>query len=127
MRVREQMSTAVVSVLPHDPVGPALHLMESSKLRCLPVVEDRRLVGLLLASDARLSTAPPEAQVLEYMRPPNASIHPDTLIERAAWMMLEHDVRGLPVVDAQQRLVGVLTVQDLLRTLVETPPVVLWK
>jgi acetoin utilization protein AcuB len=127
MRVREQMSREVISVGSHDPLGPALHLMESSGLRCLPVTENTRLVGLLLASDARLGAAPPEAQVLEYMRPLSASVRPDTLIERAAWLMLEHDVRGLPVIDARQRLVGVLTVQDLLRTLVETPPVVLWK
>ena len=127
MRVREQMSTQVVSVRPQDPLGPALLLLESSGLRCLPVVEESQLTGLLLASDVRLVAALPDALVQEFMRPPSASVHPDMLIERAALLMLEHDVRGLPVIDSQERLVGVLTVSDLLRTLVETPPVVLWK
>ncbi len=127
MRVREQMSTQVVSVRPQDPLGPALLQLESSGLGCLPVVEGSRLTGLLLASDVRLAAVPPDALVQEFMRPPSASVHPDMLIERAALLMLEHDVRGLPVVDTQERLVGVLTVSDLLRTLVEAPPVVLWK
>ena len=127
MRVREQMSTQVVSVRPQDPLGPALLQLESSGLRCLPVVEEAQLTGLLLASDVRLAAAPPDALVQEFMHPPSASVLPDMLIERAALLMLEHDVRGLPVIDSQERLVGVLTVSDLLRTLVETPPVVLWK
>ena len=127
MRVREQMRTQVVSVRPQDPLGLALQRLESSGLRCLPVVEGSRLTGLLLASDVRLAAALPDSLVQEFMRPPSASVHPDMLIERAALLMLEHDVRGLPVVDAQERLVGVLTVGDLLRTLVEAPPVVLWK
>ncbi len=101
--------------------------MESSGLRCLPVVDGQRLLGLLLASDPRLGTAPPDAQVSEYAVPTTEQIRPDMPIEQAAFLMLQHDVRGLPVIDAQERLVGVVTVRDLLKTLVEAPPVVLWK
>lgn len=127
MRVREQMSTAIISVEAQTPLGPALLLMESSGLRCLPVVDGQRLLGLLLASDPRLGTAPPDAQVSEYAVPTTEQIRPDMPIERAAFLMLQHDVRGLPVIDAQDWLVGVVTVKDLLRTLVQAPPVVLWK
>jgi acetoin utilization protein AcuB len=127
MRVREQMSTRVISVEAHSQLGPALLLMESSGLRCLPVVDGKRLLGLLLASDLRLGTAPPDAQVSEYAVASTDQIRPDMPIERAAFLMLQHDVRGLPVIDAQGHLVGVVTVKDLLRTLVESPPVVLWK
>lgn len=127
MRVREQMSTEVVSVTPQTPLAEARTLLTERGLRCLPVVTDGQLVSLLLASDPRLRNAPGGAQVSDYLSPPSASVRPDMLIERAALLMLEHDVRGLPVTDAHGRLLGVLTVRDLLRTLVEAPPVVLWR
>ena len=127
MRVREQMSMAIISVEAQTPLGPALLLMQSSGLRCLPVVDGPRLMGLLLASDLRLGTAPPDAPVSEYAVAPGEQIRPDMPVERAAFLMLQHDVRGLPVIDAEGRLVGVITVKDLLRTVVEAPPVVLWK
>lgn len=60
------------------------------------------------------------------MRTSTARIHPGASIERAARLMLEHDVRGLPVVTDDDTLVGVLTVSDLLRTIVRSPPIVLW-
>ncbi|WP_293910462.1 CBS domain-containing protein [Deinococcus sp.] len=127
MRVREQMSAVIISVEAKAPLGPALLLMQSSSLRCLPVVDRGRLLGRLLASDLRLGAAPPDAQVSEYAVATTDQIRPDMPIERAAFLMLRCDVRGLPVIDAKGHLVGVITVKDLLRTVVEAPPVMLWK
>jgi CBS domain-containing protein len=44
-----------------------------------------------------------------------ATVHPDTPIALAIGMMAEHRLSGLPVLDAQDRLVGILTEGDLLR------------
>ena len=84
------------------------------------------LVGLLLASNPELPDAPADATVRAYMQAPPASIRPDARIEQAAVLMLEHDVRGLPVTDDTGQLLGVLTVSDLLDAIVKAPPVVLW-
>lgn len=126
MKVRSQMSGALVVVSPDASVGEARRRLNESGLRCLPVTRDGRLVGLVLSGDPAVVRAPDEASVESVMRPPTARVHPGAPIERAALLMLQHDVRGLPVVNSDDTLVGVLTVSDLLRTMVESPPIVLW-
>jgi CBS domain-containing protein len=41
------------------------------------------------------------------------SVRPDTRFERLIEVMLDHDVSGLPVIDEQDRVVGVVTEADL--------------
>jgi CBS domain-containing protein len=43
------------------------------------------------------------------------TVRPDTTIEHAARVMLEHRISGLPVVNAQGKLLGIVTERDLLR------------
>lgn len=126
MKVRKQMSREVVVVSPDATVGEARRRLQESGLRCLPVTQGGRLLGLVLGADPAVIQAPEEATVASVMRLHGVRIHPGAPIERAALLMLEHDVRGLPVVESDDTLVGVLTVSDLLRTMVESPPIVLW-
>lgn len=126
MKVRTQMRGTVVTVSPDATVGEARRCLDESGLRCVPVTQAGRLVGLVLGADPAFISAPDDAPVQAVMRPPSVRIHPGAPIERAARLMLEHDVRGLPVVTGDDTLVGVLTVSDLLRTIVESPPIVLW-
>lgn len=126
MRVRDQMTSPVVSVSPETPLGVARAQLEKGKLRCLPVVEGHTLVGLLLAGTLDVALRDPATPVREVMRPPTAQISPKATLDRAAVLMLEHDVRGLPVVSPTGELVGVITVSDLLDAMVKAPPVVLW-
>lgn len=44
-----------------------------------------------------------------------AMVHPDTRISSAARVMLQHHISGLPVIDDDGRLVGMVTERDLLR------------
>ena len=44
-----------------------------------------------------------------------ATIRPDASLARAAQVMVEHQISGLPVVDAQERLVGIISEGDFLR------------
>jgi CBS domain-containing protein len=42
------------------------------------------------------------------------TVYPDTEISQAAKLMLEHHINGVPVVDAQRKLVGILCQSDLI-------------
>lgn len=126
MKVNSQMSGTVVVVSPEATVGEARRRLSESGLRCLPVTTQGRLVGLVLGADLTVAQTLDSAAVASVMRAPSVRIHPGAPIERAARLMLEHDVRGLPVVTEDGTLVGVLTVSDLLRTIVKSPPIVLW-
>lgn len=76
----------------------------------LPVIaEDRRLIGI--TSLRQVVLAPPEQQVAQLMSEPiSASAFSDQ--EDAARLLQEADLLALPIVDAEDRLVGVFTVDD---------------
>ena len=126
MKVRDQMTRDLVTVSEDTPLGEAQARMHATHLHCLPVVRDNRLVGLLLASNVRLSHAPPSTPVGALMTVTDVSITPMSRVEQAARLMLKHGVHGLPVVSAEGKLLGVLTITDLLEAIVERPLVDLW-
>ena len=130
MKISDHMTRKMVTVTPDTPLLKAVQRLQESKLRCLPVVQRGELVGLLLLGDADTAALHdvqnPGPTVADVMRPPSIQVHPSHLIEHAAVMMLKFDVRGLPVVDDQGKLVGVITVSDLLDVLVAHPPITVW-
>ncbi len=53
-------------------------------------------------------------KVSQVMRTPVVVVHEDTSLEEAARVMLEHDLRGIPVVDEQGKICGFLSVSDFM-------------
>jgi magnesium transporter len=84
----------------------------------LPVTDDRRrLVGMLGLRD--LVLAPPDALVGDLMDTNVFSARVDTDQEEVARLMREADLLALPIVDGEDRLVGIVTVDDALEVLEE--------
>ncbi|MCE1171467.1 MAG: CBS domain-containing protein [Azovibrio sp.] len=61
------------------------------------------------------------------MSSPVVTADPVTDIRRVAQVMLEFDVDGVPVVDAQGLLVGFISRGDILRAVLMDPPLSLWR
>lgn len=130
--VAEIMTTDVVTIEPQNSVAMAIRLMRQGQLRRLPVVEDGILVGIVTSGDLRRITGlasilkDPSQDNFFWRHIPIAnvmsrnpiSLSPDTSISAAARLMVAHKIGGLPVVD-QGHVVGILTVTDLLQTLIE--------
>jgi acetoin utilization protein AcuB len=91
--------------------------MERGRFRQVPVVDDaRRLIGIVTARDLRQHVGYWEStKVSAAMTEPAIAVRPDDPIELAARILLERKIGGLPVVDQERRVVGVLTTSDLLR------------
>jgi CBS-domain-containing membrane protein len=53
--------------------------------------------------------------VKEVMHSPVVTIHAEATLREAAELMLDHGVNGLPVVDAQQHVIGIVGLKDILR------------
>jgi CBS domain-containing protein len=53
--------------------------------------------------------------IREVMSPLPVTVRPDWPVRRALELLVEHGISGLPVVDAQDRIVGVVSEKDLLR------------
>ncbi len=132
MLVREWMGSDVLTVDENTSMMKALHLMKENSIRRLPVMARGSLVGII--SDRDLKEASPskattldvhelyyllaEIKVKEIMTKNPLTIHPDETVERAAVVMLEHKVSGLPVVNSKSELVGIITQSDVFRAFV---------
>lgn len=55
-------------------------------------------------------------RVSEYMTIDLVTVTPDTELMRAVYLLVEHDVSGIPVVDENGDLVGILTERDCIAT-----------
>lgn len=132
MLVREWMTSDVLTVDENTSMMKALHLMKESNIRRLPVMSRGSLVGII--SDRDLKEASPskattldvhelyyllaEIKVKEIMTKNPVTISAGETVERAAVLMLEHKVSGLPVMNKQNELVGIITQSDVFRAFV---------
>src|SRR5688572_22310785 len=112
------MSSPVVSIPSGTSGEAAVDLMTSHKVRRLPVVDVERLVGIVTLSDLhadRCSGTP----VKDLMTKSPLTVSPDETLERAAKIMIEKKISGIPVVDEAGRAVGIITESDVFRALCE--------
>ncbi|MDO8587169.1 MAG: CBS domain-containing protein [Armatimonadota bacterium] len=76
------------------------------------VDEDERLVGVISLRD--LIVAPPDRRVEEFMVSNVIHVHLDATIEKIAQTMERYNLLALPVVDEENRIQGIVTVDDAL-------------
>jgi len=116
MRVSEIMNQDPITISPETRVGEALKLMQQHQIRHLPVVENDFMVGWISARTLRevlLASMLEVITVGDVMVEAPISVTPDTSVEEAARLVHEHRIGGMPVLEGE-KLVGVLTVNDLL-------------
>lgn len=143
--VQDVMSREVHAVQPNTPLVTAVELLLDRVYRAVPVVDaEQRVVGILtdgdllnraglLAISAQQELTEAElAQELhhlrqagqtvgEVMKPNPVTVTSDTTIARAVELMTEHDIKRLPVVDADGKLAGMVSRVDVLRALAQPP------
>jgi acetoin utilization protein AcuB len=107
--------------------------MTEKRVRRLPVVKDDRLVGIITLGDVRgaepsgatslsiweLNYLLSQLKIEEIMTRNLITISPYATIGQAAETMLEYKVSGLPVVDGEMKLVGIITESDIFRMVVQ--------
>ena len=111
------MTRDVVVVSPTVSVGAAAHMMERLKIRHLPVVEGRRLVGIL--SDRDLAKHGSGVACGEAMTVAPVTCSPESSVGRVAQLMLEYKIDSIPIVSPSGALTGLVTSTDLLGLLVD--------
>lgn len=133
MLVREKMTTPVITLPADAPFQDAFKLMRDRKIRRIPVVDrHQRLVGIISERDM-LHAAPSPATSLsiwemnyllwklsigDIMTKKVVTVDPDTPLQDAAQLMIEHRIGGLPVVDADKHVIGVITETDIFKAFV---------
>ncbi|HHB91319.1 MAG TPA: CBS domain-containing protein [Anaerolineae bacterium] len=131
--VRDWMSSPPITIDVHATLPEACEIMRKHKIRRLPVMQEGKLVGIVTRGDLR-GAQPSEATSLsiwelnyllaklkmkEIMTPDPITIRDDATIRDAAQLMIDYKVSGLPVVDKDGNLVGMITESDIFRLVVK--------
>ena len=118
MFVRNWMSSPALTIFGEETTEAALGLMTCRKVRRLPVVDGGRLAGIVTLSDLHADRRK-DVAVKDVMTRDPLTVAPDDTLESAAKIMLEKQVSGLPVVDANGQVAGIITESDVFRALCE--------
>ncbi|HXF76410.1 MAG TPA: CBS domain-containing protein [Methylomirabilota bacterium] len=131
-RVRDCMSPDPAFVAPKDSLQIAIQLLRRRDIRGVPVVEDGKLVGIVTDRDVRqVAPAYPwfrdEDEIRRYtenltvtaaMTADPLTVAPDAPLVAAAKILETYRINSLPVIEGE-KLVGMLSVADVLRAFVE--------
>jgi acetoin utilization protein AcuB len=132
--VKELMTPDPVTVAPGQTVGKAVELMRRYEIRRLPVIRDGKLVGIISDRDVRHMAGRPTVKLAKgdqdeaYLQLPveeamtlNAiTVRESQPLQDAVTLMLKHTISGLPVVDKNGELVGVVSQADILKWCLRT-------
>ena len=113
-RAENGMIMDPITILPDQKVQEARHLMNEYKIGGIPVVnDDHKLVGIVTNRDLRLEFDE-DTLVSEVMTKDNLiTTLESTDLEKATEILQKHKIEKLPVVDKNDRLVGLLTYKDI--------------
>jgi acetoin utilization protein AcuB len=127
IKVIDVMTKDPLTVTPTETIGQADELMNTNKIRQLPVVQGKDLVGIVTDRDIRsfLSgsllegvAAREEAlntKLREIMTTEPMTLSPDDDLQEAVEIMIDEKIGGIPVVDETEGVVGIVTYVDILR------------
>jgi CBS domain-containing protein len=119
MLVKEIMTTDVKTIRPEDNIKRLAEMMVKNKIGSLVVVEGSgEVVGIATERDIiediiLLGKSPEEVKVRDVMTKDIITVNPDSSLEEAAEVMVNHKIKKLPVID-KGRLVGIVTATDLI-------------
>jgi CBS domain-containing protein len=119
MKVADRMTPNPTHVRLADTLGTARTIMRAEGFKHLPVVETKRVLGVITDRDVRQHAAHLDDTLVEAaMTADPVTVAPYTSIEEAASLILVRRIGCLPVVE-NGGLVGIITATDLLRALLD--------
>jgi CBS domain-containing protein len=113
-----------IVVSPNATVLSAVELMSSNKVGAIGVVDDEKLVGIFTERDLMervvMKVAEPSKTTIgDVMTSPVESVHSSDDPERALERMIDRHIRHLPVTDDSNRILGMLSIRNLLQDQLE--------
>ena len=132
MLVKEWMAADPITIDENTSIMKATQLMKEHGIRRIPVVRDGQLVGIV--SDRDIKEAAPskatsldvhelyyllsEIKAKDIMTPDPITLKENDSVEKAAIIMLENSISGMPVVDDENHVVGMITQTDVFKVMI---------
>ena len=118
--IREVMTSKLCSIDFDKPVAYAAKMMRDEDVGLAPIVEGDRLVGTLTDRDIAVKVVaegrdPETTQVREVASTDLVTVGPQQDLDEALRLMAQHQVRRIPVVEDDGRLVGIVAQADVAR------------
>ena len=108
---REETVEEVITISPEETIDYALFLMEREGIDGLPVIDNGELVGIVTKTD--ITTREGE-RVKEVMTKDVITAKESASVEEIMALMIENSIDRVPIVDDDGKLVGIITIGDLL-------------
>ena len=119
MKVSEVMTREVQTVSPEQSAQEAASFMLTADAGSIPVADGDRLIGMITDRDIAVRGVAkgygPDTPVRELMTDDLVVVRMDEDVAEAAEKMSRAQVRRLPVIDAEERLCGIVSLGDLSR------------
>jgi len=127
-KISDVMSSDVQTISPDATIEEAAQEMRDGDFGLVPVAEDEELLGVITDRDIAIRAVAegkdPSTLVREIMSEEVVWASEDDSVEDAARIMSDHQIRRLPVVDAEQHLVGIVSLGDFAVDSADIEPVV---
>jgi CBS domain-containing protein len=121
MKIKHVMTKDPTCCVPSDTAQCAAKIMRDEDTGVVPIIENeqsRKVVGIVTDRDLCMNVVaegrdPRTTQVHEAMTTTAVSCSPQDSVDKATELMRENQIRRLPVVDEQHRLVGIVAMPDI--------------
>lgn len=117
--VRAVMTTDVITLTPENTLGDARRIMLEKHIHHLPIVEGKKLVGIISSWDifksGKSAAECENVPVTEIMVNKVAALDPDQHLGAVAEVLKEHLFHAVPIVNDDRELIGIVTSTDLIR------------
>jgi CBS domain-containing protein len=118
MLISQIMTPDVIVASPNDSLREAAEVMAQHDLGILPICENDQLIGMLSDRDITVRAAAKglsleETKISQLLGTEARYVFDDQTTEYAASYMNEYQVRRLPVLNRDNRLVGIISLADL--------------
>ena len=115
--IQDAMTSNPTTIEPNTTAREAARIMKNEDVGSLPIVEDGRLVGMITDRDLTVRVLAEgkdlDTPVSEIASKDVVTIDPQQSLEEAARLMAQHQIRRLPVVEEDGKLVGILAQADV--------------
>ena len=125
LKARDLMRTCEATLRPEDSIERAARLMSQTEDGAMPVVDNAgRLIGIITSRDITmrliaLGASIPHTQVSDCMTAEVFACSADNSLESCVSAMWCHQVKRIPIVDDEHKILGIISQSDLAKYLCE--------